>query len=235
MLKTVTTYLRNIAEIAFPNNCLSCQKNLLGKEETICDKCLEELPETNYFKQQDNPTAQLFWGRCDVEHAAALFYVNKHNSIHHLIHQLKYFKKTSIGECFGKLAGTKLLNSESLFRPIDVIMPVPLHWKKEKVRGYNQSLYFAKGISEITKIPIDEKTLIRTKENISQTRKTKYERWENVDSIFETGKSENIIGKHLLLVDDVITTGATLEACIHALKKVENVKVSIFSIATAGK
>jgi predicted amidophosphoribosyltransferase len=103
------------------------------------------------------------------------------------------------------------------------------------VRGYNQSLYFAKGISEITKIPIDEKTLIRTKENISQTRKTKYERWENVDSIFETEKSENIIGKHLLLVDDIITTGATLEACIHALKKAENVKVSIFTIATAGK
>lgn len=235
MLTTITSYLRSIAEIAFPNNCLSCRKSLLEHEETICDECTGELPETNYFQQKNNPVAQLFWGRCDVEHAAALFYTNKHNRTHHLIYQLKYFKKTSIGNRLGKIAGARLLNNQSLFQPVNTIISVPLHWKKEKQRGYNQSLHFAKGISEITNIPIDENALIRTKENISQTKKTKYERWENVDSIFEVVKPENLAGKHLLLVDDVITTGATLEACIHALKKAENTKVSIFTIATAGK
>lgn len=235
MFTTLTTYLRNLTEIAFPNNCLLCRKSLLNHEETICENCLDGLPETNYFKLKDNPNVQLFWGRADVEHAAALFYINKHNSVHELILQLKYSGKTDIGNRFGKMTGMKIMSNESLFDKIDIIIPVPLHWKKEKQRGYNQTLHFAKGISEATNIPVDEKTLVRTKENISQTHKSRYERWDNVDTIFSLTNKDALKEKHILLVDDVITTGATLEACVQALKQTGNIKVSIFTIATAGR
>lgn len=235
MIKTLTTYFRNLSEIAFPNNCLSCQKSLLSHETTLCESCVDSFPATHYYQQKENPVTQLFWGRAEVEHAAALYYVNKHNSIHDLIHQLKYFQKTELGLYFGKIAAAKIREKSSVFTDIDCIVPVPLHWKREKIRGYNQSLYFAKGISEVVNIPIEEKALIREKENISQTRKNKYERWENVETIFNIVKPENISGKHILLVDDVITTGATVEACVHALKKAENVKVSVLTIATAGR
>lgn len=202
-------------------------------EKVFCDACIDALPQTNYHRIQDNLAVQLFWGRTAIEHAASLFYINKHNTVHDLIIQLKYANKTDIGFRFGEIAGEKIRQKDSLFRDLDYIIPVPLHWKREKQRGYNQSLLFAKGISEATNIAIDDRTLFRAKENISQTRKNKYERWENVDSIFKLKDKEKFNRKHVLLVDDVITTGATLEACIHALKETKDIRVSIFTIATA--
>lgn len=148
------------------------------------------------------------------------------------MHQLKYRNKPLVGQRLGKTLGLKLIEEGSLFSSIDMIVPVPLHWKKEQQRGYNQALQIALGIQQATQWKVEENNLVRIKENISQTKRTKYERWENVSEIFEVKNQEAIQHKHILLVDDVITTGATLEACVHALKKVEGVKVSVASLAT---
>ena len=148
------------------------------------------------------------------------------------MHQLKYRNKPLIGQRLGKTLGLKLIEEGSLFSEIDMIVPVPLHWKKEQQRGYNQALQIALGIQQATQWKVEENNLVRVKENISQTKRTKYERWENVSEIFAVKNPEAIQHKHILLVDDVITTGATLEACVHALKKVEGVKVSVASLAT---
>jgi ComF family protein len=225
-------YLRDVFELAFPNNCVECRKTLFNFETTICSSCLESLPRTHFEKQADNTIVRLFWGRCELEMATSLFYINKHNKVHHLMHQLKYRNKPLIGQRLGKTLGLKLIEEGSLFSGIDMIVPVPLHWKKEQQRGYNQALQIALGIQQATQWKVEENNLVRVKENISQTKRTKYERWENVSEIFEVKNPEAIQHKHILLVDDVITTGATLEACVHALKKVEGVKVSVASLAT---
>lgn len=219
--------------IAYPNNCKLCKQSLFEKEETLCSACLEGLPITNYHKVQDNPIQQLFWGRCDLEFASAMYFINKHNKVHDLIHLLKYRDKPTVGERLGRRLGNALKEEDSLFGQVDFIVPVPLHWKKEKLRGYNQSYHIALGINEKTAIPIDHTNLERRVENISQTKKGKYDRWENVEEIFVLKNPHVFKDKHIMLIDDVVTTGATLEACVHALKKV-NCRVSVYTLATAG-
>jgi len=233
LAKAVSTFFRDIVAIAFPNNCVLCHQSLFESEETICMQCIQSLPLTHYDNYSDNPVAQLFWGRCEVDNVTALCFLTKQNKVHDLIHLLKYRDKPSVGERLGKIIGANLTSSTSLFKQQDYIIPVPLHWKKEQKRGYNQAYHIAKGISATTKWPILEGKLTREVENISQTRKSKYERWDNVDGIFELKNPDELTGKNVLLVDDVITTGSTLEACVHALKKAEGVNVSIASIAVA--
>ncbi len=234
VLKSFSLLFEDVLSIAFPNNCVLCHQSLFESEETICYQCIQSLPLTHYYKHIDNPTAQLFWGRCEIANCASHFFMNKHNHVHDLIHLLKYRNKRTVGVRLGKLIGTKLKSDESIFTKQDFIIPVPLHFKKERLRGYNQSFYIAKGIGAATGWNIMENNLIRQKENISQTKKTKYERWDNVDGIFKLKNSEKLADKNVLLVDDVITTGSTLEACVHALKKASGIKISIASVATAG-
>lgn len=233
VISSVKIVLNDLLNVAYPNNCKLCRKSLFEYESTICNQCLSGLPETNYFSVAENPIVQLFWGRCEIEHAAALYFVNKNNKVHDLIHLLKYKDKPSIGERIGKLMGAKLKHENSLFKNIDLIVPVPLHWKKEKLRGYNQSYHLALGISEASTIPIVADNLIRSVSNISQTKKGKFERWDNVEDIFTIKDKTIFKDKHILLIDDVVTTGATLEACVHAIKKAD-CNVSVFTIATAG-
>ena len=180
----------------------------------------------------ENPVEQVFWGRVEIIAATAYFFFEKESRFAKIIHQLKYHGKKEIGIEMGRIFGAELKDS-SRFNEVDLIIPVPLHWKKQKKRGYNQSEFIALGIAETMGKSIDTYTLYKAIETETQTRKTRYERWENVENIFRLTSADKITGKHILLVDDVITTGATLESCATTLLKENNTKVSIATLAMA--
>ncbi|MFZ4741874.1 MAG: ComF family protein [Bacteroidales bacterium] len=226
------TLFRDFFSLIYPNNCLACGNNLFRNEHIICTSCLFHLPKTNYHLENDNPISQTFWGRTQINTAAAYYFFSKAGKVQHLVHQLKYKGKKEVGIYIGELYGKELMNTES-FGKTDVIIPVPLHPKKEKKRGFNQSEVFAIGLSSSMKLPIDTTSLIRTFASETQTKKTRFKRWENVKEIFSLQDAEKLKNKHILLVDDVITTGATIEACANLLNTIEGVTINIASIAVA--
>jgi ComF family protein len=184
-----------------------------------------------FHVDENNPVAKLFWGRTKVEFATAFFHFNKGSKYQGMMHKFKYHNCKEIGFVLGKYFGTSIKDSN--FNKIDIIIPVPLHKSKLKKRGYNQSEWIAKGMSESLSKPIDSNTLIRKIATETQTRKSRFERWKNVDNIFGIQNADHIKGKHILLVDDVVTTGSTLEACANAILEIENTKVSIATLAVA--
>lgn len=226
------TYFNDFISLFYPNNCLACGNNLFKNEHIICTSCLFHLPKTNYHLEKENQISKIFWGRTNIEMATACYFFIKSSKIQHLIHQLKYKGKKEIGIYIGEIYGKELIKSEN-FQNIDIIIPVPLHTKKERIRGYNQSEMFAIGLSSGMNIPFNTQTLIRTYASETQTKKNRFKRWENVKEIFDLKNPENIENKHILLIDDVITTGATLEACANILNTINGVKISIASIAFA--
>ncbi|MCW3127139.1 MAG: putative amidophosphoribosyltransferase [Bacteroidetes bacterium] len=231
----IGSYLNDLLLLAFPNNCLACSGSLMTDEKDICFSCIDSFPETHYHLSADNPVAQHFWGRVPLAHAASYLYVRDGNMTQTMIHQLKYKEKKKIGVKLGRLYGYKMKQAESLFPKIDLIVPVPLHANRKNQRGYNQSDVFAQGLSEILEVPYEPNVMKRVVETVSQTKRSRYERWENVEGIFELSEPDKIKGKHILLVDDVITTGATIESSVTTLLKGENVTVSVATIATAGR
>jgi len=218
--------------LLYPDLCVVCGDNLLKNEHHICLKCLHEIPKTNYHLTVDNPIEKRFWGKVPIYRGTAFFFFQKGSPFQKLLHALKYKDLKQIGEILGKYAAADLLESPD-FDSIDVIIPVPLHPKKYIKRGYNQSEWIGKGISKVLEKPQDITTLIRVRENTTQTKKSVFERYENTEGIFQISNKESLIGKHVLLVDDVLTTGSTLEACVKALLSIEGVKVSIFTLAVA--
>jgi ComF family protein len=218
--------------LLYPDLCVICGENLLKNEHHICLNCLHEIPKTNYHLIVDNPIEKRFWGKVPIFRGTAFFFFQKGSPFQKLLHALKYKDLKQIGETLGKYAAADLLESPD-FTAIDVIIPVPLHPKKYRKRGYNQSEWIGKGISQILEKPQDTTTLIRVRENLTQTKKSVFERYENTEGIFQISNKESLIGKHILLVDDVLTTGSTLEACVNALLQIEGVKVSIFTLAVA--
>lgn len=219
-------------KLLYPDLCVVCGENLLKNEQYICLSCISSIPKTNYHLLADNPIEKRFWGKVPIFRGTAFFFFQKGSSFQKLLHALKYKGNKEIGERIGKYAAIDLIDSPD-FKSIDVIIPVPLHPAKYKKRGYNQSEWIGKGLSEILAKPQDTKTLIRVKENTTQTKKTVFERYENTEGIFECTDIKSLTGKHVLLVDDVLTTGSTLEACIRALLQIEGIKVSIFTLAVA--
>ena len=215
----------------FPRICASCDNNLMRNEKFLCTQCLWELPKTNFHNDNENEVAKTFWGRVILENATAHFYFQKGGHVQKLLHKLKYKDQKEIGVELGKIMGFDLLGTA--FSAIDIVIPVPLHKSKLRKRGYNQSEYIARGISEILLKPLDIKNLVRSLANPSQTKKHRYERWTNVEGIFMVTDLENFSNKHVLLIDDVITTGSTLDACVEALQMATNVKVSIAVVAMA--
>jgi len=191
---------------------------------------LFHLPKTNFHNDHNNAVCQLFWGRAEVKMATAFLFFTKSGRVQHLIHQLKYSKKPEIGVYLGKLFGKDLLKSPN-FQQIDVIIPVPLHPKRTKVRGYNQSEKIADGLSQTMKIPVDTTSFVRRTNTETQTRKNRFSRWENVKEVFSVEDENALKNKHILLVDDVITTGATIEGCIRKLTAIEGTRVSVVSLA----
>lgn len=218
--------------LLFPRLCYACGNQLMRNENLICTECFVVIPRTNYHFVEDNPVAQLFWGRCLIEKAAAFSYYNKGSRIRKLIHNMKYNGIREIGYDLGRLYGLSLKTS-GFINDIDIIIPVPLHPVKKRIRGFNQSETISMGIADATHLPVDLKSLARVLVSATQTKRSRYERWTNVEGIFQVLDSQTIMGKHVLLVDDVITTGSTIESCTNELLKIEGVKVSAVALAFA--
>lgn len=223
-------YINDLISLFYPRTCMACGNTLFRHEDTICTYCLFHLPKTHFHKEADNPVSRIFWGRVPLASAAACYHFGKGGKVQHLIHQLKYKGHQEVGVYIGKLYGLELLESP-LFSGVDIVIPVPLHRSKQRKRGYNQSEMFAVGLSTSMPAILDVHALYRTFASETQTKKSRFNRWENVKEIFALRDEDILQGKHLLLVDDVITTGATIEACAAMLLKVPGVKVSVAAIA----
>jgi ComF family protein len=214
-------------DVFYPKTCSICSNSLYLSENHICVACAYDLP---YIVQSEivlQNLQKLFWNRVKVEHVFALLNYQKGNQVQRLLHLLKYQQRKRLGEYYGEILGASLPKDLG----IDLIIPVPLHPKKLHQRGFNQSSTIAKGISAVMQIPVDEKVMVRNLYNLSQTKFTKYDRWENVRTIFSVIDEHKLRNKHVLLIDDVLTTGATIEACAKELVKIENCTVSIATLA----
>jgi len=218
--------------LLFPRLCYACGDHLMAGEYLICTSCYVMMPRTGYHLEPDNPVAKLFWGRCTVEKAASFSFYNKGSRIRNLIHSLKYRGVKEIGHEMGMIYG-RVLNESGFCDDIDMIVPVPLHPSKEKKRGFNQSLLISEGLAEATGKPLNIRILQRIKLSPTQTRRSRFDRWTNVEGIFSTFNTTDSEGKHILLVDDVITTGSTIEACVSELVRIPGVRVSVVSLAAA--
>jgi ComF family protein len=225
-------WIGDFISLIFPRICAGCGNSLWKHEEVICRFCDYHLPKTNFHDDGENPVTRLFWGRVAIEAGAAFLYFNKGNNVQRLVHQLKYKGRKDIGIWLGSQYGLEL-RFAGPFNTIEAIIPVPLHKKKYMQRGYNQSEQFAIGLSSAMNIPVDKYLLTRARATDTQTRKSRFMRYQNVREIFTINNPDPWRGKHLLLVDDVITTGATLESCIMALSEIPGVRISIACIATA--
>jgi ComF family protein len=217
--------------LVFPRVCPACGNNLYIQENSICTKCLYDLPKTNFHLSKDNEVARLFWGRVRLEAATSYFFYYKGSRYQNIIHQLKYKGQKHIGFSLGRLFGADLNNTP--FSEIEIIHPVPLHYKKLKRRGYNQSEYIALGISESLNRPVITDAVYRVKDVGTQTIKSRYERWENIEGVFRIKNFSKLENKHILIVDDVVTTGSTLEACASEILKLNNTKVSVATLVFA--
>ena len=224
--------LSDLLWILFPELCASCDKALNSGETCLCTYCRLHLPKTNFHLEKENALVKHFWGKVDVNAAAAYYYFNKGEKVQHLIHQLKYKGKREVGIFVGEAYGTELKPSV-LFGNADIVVPVPLHASKLRARGFNQSDFFAEGLSKAMDIPFSADALIKNLPTETQTRKHRYERYENVDRVFELNKPALMEGKHVLLVDDVITTGSTLTSCAEAILELPGTQVSIAAMACA--
>jgi len=218
----------------FPSLCLSCGASLVRGEELLCTSCMIEINRTGFHLKRDNAVERLFWGRCIIEKGAAFSVYNRGSRIRKLIHLMKYRGRKEIGFALGRIYGSYLHDS-SFMDGIDILVAVPLHPDRLKKRGYNQSEYIARGISEVTGVPVAEKVLYRVSATNTQTRRGRFERWENVEGLFAVVDEKQIEDKHVLIVDDVITTGSTLEACANALQKGGKTRVSVVSLAVSQK
>jgi ComF family protein len=226
------TIVDDFLSLFFPHYCLGCAGTLVKGEDTLCTECLTVLPKTHYHTRLENPVLNRLVGRLPIRHGLAFLKFQKGGIVQHLLHELKYNNHPEIGERLGRAYGRELTQS-SYNREFDLIVPVPLHRTRLRHRGYNQSAHFAKGLSESLEIAWDESISVRTQSTATQTRKTKAERWENVKDVFSISESTPVVQKRILLVDDVITTGATLEACGQHLLACGCSSVSIACIAEA--
>lgn len=224
--------LRSLLNLLYPNLCASCQDVLLKNENVICYNCLVDLPRSLYYQDNENPIAKLFWGKVKLELAMSAFSFIKKGKIQRLMHELKYKGNTQVGEILGIELGKEIAKVENKLK-VDIVIPVPLHKKKQKQRGYNQSDFIAMGVAKVLECEMNIDLLKRKEHSESQTRKSKYERWENVGEVFTLKDVNQYSGKHILLVDDVVTTGATLEACCKKLEEIDGVKLSIATLASA--
>jgi len=231
-MNSLNRWYINVLEFFFPTLCVTCGSRLVTQEKFLCIDCWLDLPVTNFHLHDKNKVEQLFWGRVKIENATAFFTYNKGSNYQHLIHFIKYKGLKELGFETGRRFGTALSESPE-YKSIDFVVPVPLHPKKQKSRGYNQSEWIAGGISEALEKPVSVNNLRRNLHTSTQTRKNRYERWENVESIFEVITPNEFKGKHILLIDDVVTTGSTIESCASQLLRIENVKVSIATLAFA--
>ena len=228
----IKDWLYSFLSLWFPRCCVVCGGSLAKGEECICTMCNINLPRTDYHLRKDNPVEKLFWGKFPLERATSFFFYRKGSDFRQVLHQLKYGGQKEIGAIMGRYMASEL-QASGFFHGVDVIIPIPLHKKKQQIRGYNQSEWIARGISAITSIPVETSGVVREKNTETQTRKSLFERWENVDGIFHLVTPEFFVGKHILIIDDVLTTGATTVACASAFEKADRVRISVLTLAMA--
>lgn len=231
-MNKICRLFQNFISIFYPRTCVACGNALLQNESYFCLSCLMQLPETNYHLQECSPLDNIFAGRVPVEKVSSMLFYKKGNKVQQILYALKYNGNKELGSYLGEMYGKQLLDSP-FYRTVDCIVPVPLHTRKQKSRGYNQSEWVAKGLSKSMSIPYYTDVLVRKEFTETQTRKNRIQRWENVKDVFRTDHVDAIVGKHILICDDVLTTGATLEAAITQLLKVKGVKVSVVTLACA--
>lgn len=232
MKSTLSDLFQDFVTLIYPRYCMACQGGLVKGEEILCTKCIHELPRTDYHREQENPLFKRLFGRVPLQFGFAFLHFKKGGKVQHLLHEFKYNNHPEIGRKIGTVYGDELLQSGYNLH-FDAILPIPLHPVKQRRRGYNQSEEFALGLSQTLDIPCISGAVERTLKTETQTRKTKLKRWENVKEVFQVVQTENVFGKRILLVDDVITTGATVEACGQALINAGCTQLSVGSIAYA--
>ena len=226
--------LTDALHLFYPHICTGCGSDLIGKNNLLCLNCIDELPHTNFTLYENNPIEKIFTGRLKFKAAHSEFYFSKGQLIQHLIHQLKYNNNKEIGFYLGELMGNSLLKG-SRFSNIDYLIPLPLYPDKEFKRGYNQAEIICQGVSKTTQIPVMVNNVVRQRQTETQTRKHRAERWQNVEGSFTIKNPDALTGKNVLLIDDVITTGATLEACGQVILRVPGTSICFASLAHASK
>lgn len=228
----MTTWIYSFFSLLFPRRCVVCGSSLSRTEQCLCTVCNINMPRTHYHLQKDNVIEKQFWGQIPIERATAYFHYRKGSDYCNIVHELKYKGRKEIGLTIGHLMAGEMLNS-GFFNDIDIIVPVPLHKDRSRQRGYNQSEWIAKGIAEVTKLPINNRAVERTASTGSQTSQSVFERWENVKHTFVLRETEELRGKHILIVDDVLTTGATVKACASVFLPIEGIRLSVITIGVS--
>ena len=223
----------SVLHLLFPHVCTGCGSDILNKESVLCMRCIDAMPETNFELHTNNPLEKIFWGRLPLVGATAQFYFTKESLMQHLMHQFKYKGNKDLGLQLGRMMGEQILKSGRF--PVDALIPLPLFPAKQKRRGYNQATVLCEGMAAAMHIPVLDKAITRPQYTETQTKKGRIERWKNMEGKFILSDPEAIKSKNLLLVDDVVTTGATFEACGNELLKAENVTLSLASLCVASR
>lgn len=219
-------------DLAWPRLCPLCGRPLLAEETVLCLNCLYELPKTNQHSFSDNKAAERFWGKIPFEKVGTGYHYLKESKMQKAMEALKYKGEKELGEYLACEAGYRL-KPMGFFENLDYVVPVPLHPSRQKKRGYNQSEWIARGLSKVSGLQMDVSHLHRSAHNPTQTTKSLWDRWQNVQTLFGVRHPEELAGKHLLIVDDVLTSGSTLEACGQVLLTIPNVQISFFALALA--
>lgn len=234
MLKQIGRVAHSFRHLFFPHYCLGCGTDTLSKDQLICLRCHFQLPVTQFEQHAANPVEKIFWGRLPVKAAFSHYFFTKDSVLQNLLHELKYQGHQDIGRFMGREMGYSILNSNRL-NSIDAVIPLPLHPRREKERGYNQAAMIGEGIAEVTGLPVWKHKIIRTAATETQTHKSRTERWQNMEGRFRLTDSGSLQDKTILLIDDVITTGATLESCGTELLKAPGCQLIIGAVAWALK
>ena len=226
----IKQYANDAIHLLYPHVCIGCGSDVIETSETLCAQCFAALPVTDYFLYANNAIERLFAGRIVIESAGSAFYFTKKSLLQNIMHELKYKGNLQAGLFIGKQTGIAMQQS-GRFTDVDIIVPMPLSNKRMQQRGYNQATIIARGISSIIKKKVEDNAVVRRMNTSTQTHKSRTSRWQNMQDVFAIKNEEALAGKHVLLVDDIVTTGATLEFCSEAILLIENTKVSIVTAA----
>ena len=222
----------NLLKLFFPTVCEACSEILNDNEAVICTGCRHQLPTTNFHFDNSDDVKKILYGRVKLQHATALLHFSKKGIVQQLLHNLKYRGHEQISPFLGEWLGAELKTLDA-YKNIDVVVPVPLYKSRLRKRGYNQVAKFGKALAEALDATYNDTVLIKTKSTKTQVFKGRLSRWNNDDAIFDISEKESLKGKHILLVDDIITTGATVEACASVLLKIDNISLSLATMAIA--